>query len=162
VGLAAAKGITLGLGIPIIGVPSLEGLAGRLSHASDPIRSVIRSRKGEIFTALFQWTPEGSLERLTEDHCVRETELHNDLPEPCIWIGDDYSRQAPMIQKYCGERSRLAPAGFWNRSASSLAAAGLERFRAGRYDDPVNLVPSYYRPPDIRPNPYALPGKGTK
>jgi len=52
VGISVAKGICRGLGIPIIGVSTLEALVGQLAYSSYPLCPVISSRKGEIFTPL--------------------------------------------------------------------------------------------------------------
>ena len=40
--------------------------------------------------------------------------------------------------------------------AISVGSIGLQRHRAGRFDDLETLAPAYLRPPDIRPNPIPL------
>ena len=69
VGIALAKGLCQGLGIPIIGVSSLEALASQCVDASIPICPLIDSRRGEVFTALFHRSREGNLVRMSEDIC---------------------------------------------------------------------------------------------
>ena len=67
VGLAAAKGICQGLGIPVVGVSSLEALAYQLPFASLPVCPLIDSRRGEVFTALFRWSGDQRMLRFRED-----------------------------------------------------------------------------------------------
>ena len=55
VGLATAKGIALGLGIPIVGVGSLEAMAAAVIHGTlgAPVLAVIDARRGERFVAAY-------------------------------------------------------------------------------------------------------------
>jgi len=47
IGLSVAKGISFSLGIPIIGVSSLEALASQIPYCDIPITAMIDSRKRE-------------------------------------------------------------------------------------------------------------------
>jgi tRNA threonylcarbamoyladenosine biosynthesis protein TsaB len=155
VGLAMAKGVTQGLKIPIIGVSSLEALAVQVTYVNYPVCPIIDSRKGEVFTALFQWSDDGEMVRTREDTCLRIKDLASVASEKTIVLGNDFNLQSPLIKEALGAKAVLAKAHHWNVRASAVGTLGLKRFLAQDFDDPQDLVPIYLRPPDIRPNPYA-------
>ena len=154
VGLAMAKGMAQGLKIPIIGVSSLEALAGQVPYANHPVCPIIDSRKGEVFTALFYWSNDGEMVRTQEDTCLRTENLASMTTGTTIVVGNDFNRQSPLIKETLGAEAVLAQAHLWNLRASAVGTLGVKRFLAHDFDDPQDLVPIYLRPPDIRPNPY--------
>lgn len=156
VGLSAAKGFCQGMQIPIIGVSSLEAMANQLPHARRPVCPVIGSRKGEVFAALFEWSEEGERVRLKKDSCMPLKELSTFIEGKTLFLGNDFRGQKEYILGSCGQLALLAPASQWNLRASAVGALGLERFQQQDYDKLQDLVPSYLRPPDIKPNPYPL------
>ena len=156
VGLSAAKGLCQGLKIPLIGVSGLEAIAYQLPYTAHPICSIINSKHREIFAALFQWSVNGKMIRMMDDICLPIMDLSSIIEGKALFIGTDFNGQGPDIMKTCGQRAILAPASLWTLRASAVGAAGLDRFRRQDYDDLQDLVPSYLRPPDIRPNPYPL------
>jgi len=156
VGLSAAKGFCQGLHIPIIGVSSLGAMANQLPHTRHPICPIINSRKGEVFAALFQWSDEGKMVRFKEDACLPMKDLPTFIDGKTLFLGNDINGQKPEIVKLCGRKALLAPASLWNLRASAVGALGLERFHQQDFDELRDLVPSYLRPPDIRPNPFPL------
>lgn len=154
VGLSTAKGMAQGLNIPIIGVPSLEALAHQIPFATTPICPLITSRRGEVFFALFKKGPNHPIHRIKEDSSIKLEELASVIHEPTLFIGNDFNKQGKPIQKILQSLAVLAPSHLWNLKASSVGVAGLHRLLVQDYDDLRDLVPSYLRPPDIRPNPF--------
>lgn len=154
VGLSAVKGLCHALGVPVIGVSSLEALAGQILESSFPVTAVLDSRRGELFAAQFVWR-KNTLLRQTEDVCCKIEDFPSLFPNPGILIGNDYLNQALNIMRCFGDSISLAPVHYWNLRASSIGFAGLDRFRLNDFDDPNTLDPVYFRPPDIRPNPFA-------
>jgi tRNA threonylcarbamoyladenosine biosynthesis protein TsaB len=154
VGLAAAKGMAQGLGIPIIGISSLEAMANQLPHAPYPICPMIDSRKGEVFAALFRWSNDQKMIRIKEDTCLKMHELPFFVEETTLFVGNDFSRQGNVIINLPVQNALLAPGHLWNIRASVVGTLGLKRFSEQDFDDLQELVPLYLRPPDIRPNPY--------
>ncbi len=156
VGLSAAKGFCQGLGIPIIGVSSLEAMASQASFVSFPVCPILDSRKGEVFAALFYRSGDKGMKRLTEETSFKLETLSSFIREETLFIGNDWSSQGPVLAEILGSRAILAPAPFWHLRAASVISAGLKRFESGEFDDLRDLVPAYLRPPDIRPNPFPL------
>jgi tRNA threonylcarbamoyladenosine biosynthesis protein TsaB len=156
VGLSTAKGLCHALDVPIIGISSLKALASQLPYATFPITPILDSRKGEFFTAQFVWNDGHDLIRNMEDTCLKLEDVPSVFEEPTIFIGNDFSRQGPLIEETFGHRVLLAPVHCWNLKASSMGYLGLKRFYTHDFDDAQSLNPTYLRPPDIRPNPFPL------
>jgi tRNA threonylcarbamoyladenosine biosynthesis protein TsaB len=155
VGLSEAKGMAQGLQIPIIGVSSLEAMAAQLPFARRPVCAIIDSRKGEVFVALFSWGDDQRMVRMQQDTSLRIEDLPSIIAEPTLFLGNDFNKQGHLIRELLGLKAELAPAHLWNLKASVVGTLGLKRFIAQDFDDLQELVPTYLRPPDIRPNPFA-------
>ena len=154
VGVSVAKGICEGLTLPIVALSSLEALAGQCPFQRYPICPVIDSRKGEVFAALYTWSGHEDLQILEPETCLEIKELPYFIKNRAFVIGTDFDRQMRPIASALEDRAVFAPPSFWNIRASTLGMLGARRASAGRFDSLREMVPSYLRPPDIRPNPY--------
>jgi tRNA threonylcarbamoyladenosine biosynthesis protein TsaB len=153
VGLSMAKGIAQGLNIPIIGVSSLDAMASQLPFIRHPLCVLLSSRKGEVIFALFSWDDAKGISRLTEAQSVTYRDLAGVINEPAYFIGNNYSAQQPAIKELLGDNALMAPEHLWALRASSVGSIGLKRYFNGDFDNIIDLVPEYLRPPDIRPSP---------
>ena len=153
VGISLAKGFCQALHVPIVGISSLKALAFQLPFTANPMAPILSSRKGEVFTALFQWDPENGLQRKGKDNCFRISEFPSLFKKTTVFIGNDYFNQGPLLKELLGIHARIAPPHCWQLKASSVGVLALARFDAGDVDDPGNLLPRYFRSPDIRSNP---------
>ena len=153
VGLATAKGMAHGLKIPLIGVSGLMAMANQLPETDCPICPVITSRRGEVFTALFEKKNE-RLVRLKEDISLKMEGLDSVFKGTTCFLGNDYSGQANLIAQIMGDRAIIPDPHFWGLRASSAGSLGLMRFHRKDFDNMLELVPVYMRPPDIKPNPF--------
>jgi tRNA threonylcarbamoyladenosine biosynthesis protein TsaB len=156
VGLSAAKGICEGLGVPIVALSSLEALAGQCPFQPYPICPVIDSRKEEVFAALYAWSDEQELVRLEPETCLKIKELPGFIKKRAFVLGTDFNRQMGPIASVAGDRAVFAPPSFWNLRAATLGMLGARRAREQKFDSLQEVVPSYLRPPDIRPNPFPI------
>ncbi|MBN1847291.1 MAG: tRNA (adenosine(37)-N6)-threonylcarbamoyltransferase complex dimerization subunit type 1 TsaB [Deltaproteobacteria bacterium] len=154
VGLSMTKGMAHGLGIPMIGVSSLEAMVHQVTYTALPICPLLTSRRGEVFFALFKMDPDREIHRLQEDRSIKLEDMASVIHEPTLFIGNDFSKQGEPVRGILQDVAVLAPAQLWNLKASSVGAAGLKRFLAQDFDDLWDLVPFYLHPPDIRPNPF--------
>jgi tRNA threonylcarbamoyladenosine biosynthesis protein TsaB len=152
VGLAMAKGLCQALDVPLIGVPSLRAMAVQVGRTAYPVCPVIGARKGEVFAALFDVGEGEEPVGIKEDTCLKLTDLSRFVRERAVFVGDDFESQGGTISQVLGDRALLAPGFFWNPKASAVGALALRRLHEGRLDDMGSLVPTYLRPPDIRPD----------
>lgn len=152
VGLATAKGLCHSINLPIIGISSLKALASRLPYSNLPITPLIDSRKGELFVAQFVWDNRHNLTGNIKDRSLRLEDFPAVFKDPTVFIGNNFSSQRPLLKKMLGAQVILAPAHYWNLTASSVGILGLKRYHANDFDDPMSLNPIYMRSPDIRSN----------
>jgi len=150
IGLSVAKGFSECLNIPIIGIHTLVAMASQLPYLKEDICSLVTSRKGEVFTAIFKWNAHGYLLRCKEDTCLKINDLSSIIENKTIFIGNDFSNQGSIVQQQFGENQILAPANLWNLKASSLGILGLKKLQKSGPDNVDELVPIYFRGADIR------------
>jgi len=150
IGLSVAKGFSECLNIPIIGIHTLVAMASQLPYLKEDICSLVTSRKGEVFTAIFKWNAHGYLLRCKEDTCLKINDLSSIIENKTIFIGNDFSNQGSIVQQQFGENQILAPANLWNLKASSLGILGLKKLQKSGPDNIDELVPIYFRGADIR------------
>jgi len=151
IGLSVAKGFSESLNIPISGIHTLVAMASQLSYLHEDICPLITSRKGEVFTAIFKWSANGSIVRCKDDTCLKVNNLSSIIENKTIFIGNDFSNQGSIVQKQFGKSHLLAPANLWNLKASSLGILGLKKLQKNGSDNVEELVPIYLRGADIRP-----------
>ncbi len=65
IGLATAKGLALGAGKPLVGIPTLDALALNLTGVPGFICPILDARKSEVYTAVYVSPEPGRLIRLT-------------------------------------------------------------------------------------------------
>jgi tRNA threonylcarbamoyladenosine biosynthesis protein TsaB len=156
VGLSAAKGFCAGLGVPIVALSGLEALANQCPGVSIPLCPVIDSRKEEVFAALYTWSEEQDLVRLEPETCLKIRDLPGFMKKKAFVLGTDFSRQRGPIASAAGDKAVFAPPSFWSLRAGTLGMLAARRARTQGFDGLQEVVPSYLRPPDIRPNPYPV------
>jgi len=150
IGLSVAKGFSECLNIPITGIHTLVAMASQLPYLNEDICPLVTSRKGEVFTAIFKWSANGSLGRCKEDTCLKINDLSSIIENKTIFIGNDFSTQGPILKQQFGENQILAPANLWNLKASSLGILGLKKLQKSGSDNVDEPVPIYLRGADIR------------
>ena len=155
VGLSAAKGLAHALDVPLIGIPSLPALASQIFHAPIPVCALLDSRKEEFFCATYT-LQKGLPVPTKETTALGLNAFAESFPETTLFVGNEFSRQGPLLTNILGTRAVQAPSHARCVRASSVALLGLERLKSREFDDPDSLDPIYLRPPDIRPNPYPL------
>ena len=78
------------------------------------------------------------------------------IEDKTLFLGHDVERQGEEVKRILGPKALIAPSPLWALRASAVGMVGLQRVREEGYDELHGLVPTYLRPPDIRPNPYPL------
>ncbi len=150
IGLAAAKGFALALGLPIAGASSLRSLAINGRGFEGIVAPLIDARRGEIYAAAFRvGTGSGMEEAMGE--CVlppdalveRLAEMDGDL----LLVGDGAVAYRERIARRLGGRARFAQGADLAPQAANLARLTLARLRSGG-DEIASLVPNYVRRSD--------------
>ena len=144
VGAATAKGLALGLDLPVALVPTLDVLASNLPFADRPVCPLIDARKGEVYTARYRWTL-GVMERHGEYLALAPAEAVERLNPPVIVLGDGIPACRPYFGRYRGEILE-APAALSMPSAALVGQLGHALLASGHGVDGDGIAPIYLRP----------------
>ncbi|MER3446737.1 MAG: tRNA (adenosine(37)-N6)-threonylcarbamoyltransferase complex dimerization subunit type 1 TsaB [Candidatus Dadabacteria bacterium] len=146
VGLSTAKGLAFSLGIPLVGVSSLEALAMNI-FTNFPICSIIDAKKKEVFAAFFRFS-EGNIVRTSSDILISPQELCKIIRERTVFIGDGALLYRDLFMSVLGEIALFCPLTLNFPRASNSALIGARKLRGGQRDDPSTLAPQYLRKPE--------------
>ena len=153
VGLAVAKTLAHGWGVPLYGYSTLEIAARRWPVPGEVVCVLLDARRGELYSGVYRLGEEGRPENLRPDRVEPIEAILKDLSEtdwPLIRFsgnGADLHREA--IEQKLGIRARWIPAPWNGPGADALALAGAADWRAGRSGiDPLSAMPVYLRVSD--------------
>lgn len=142
IGLAAAKGLAWGAGIPLCGVSTLEAMAHLCPRDDVVVCPVMDARRGQVYNARFSLCG-GTLSRLTPDRAISLEELASEIKNdkiPHFLLGDG----AVLCYNYLSENgidSVLAPETIRLQSAWGVCLAA----ESGYFVSPDDVVPNYLR-----------------
>jgi len=146
VGIGTAKGLAFSLGIPIIGISSLELEAYRHAETGLPICPIFNAGRGEIATAMYQ-KRDNRWCQLAAEHITTVEALCSEITTKTIFCGEFVPLIASQLRKQLKQRAIIPTTEM--RPASLLVELGKGRFEAGDYDNPATLQPLYLRRPAI-------------
>ena len=148
IGLSAAKGLYIGLGVRLIPVSTLESLAARLPFCRMPVCTLLDARRGEVYGAAYDTT--AGAPREVHPPCVDELErlLARWGFEDVLFTGDGVDRWSDLLSTVPG--ANLAPPSV--RRPCADAVAWLASRQPGSTGQDPNLVqPVYLRTPTFVP-----------
>ena len=148
VGISTAKGLALSLGIPIIGISTLEVEAYQHAETGLPICPIFNAGRAEIATAMYQ-KKNNKWCQLVAEHITTVDTLCFQITTKTVFCGEFTSTIATQLKKQLKQRAVILPSGTQSCRARFLAELGLKRLEAGDYDDPATLQPLYLRHPQI-------------
>ncbi|MFA7347357.1 MAG: tRNA (adenosine(37)-N6)-threonylcarbamoyltransferase complex dimerization subunit type 1 TsaB [Desulfurivibrionaceae bacterium] len=148
IALSTAKGLCMATGKPLIGVGTLDGLAGQFPFSSLPICPVVDARKNEIYTALYRCNEQGMPEKTTGPMVIKPQRLQEFITTPTLLVGDGLPLYGRMLKELLGELALLAPTEICFARAASIGSAAWHLFRQGTFLDPATAVPIYVRASD--------------
>ncbi|HEX7127099.1 MAG TPA: tRNA (adenosine(37)-N6)-threonylcarbamoyltransferase complex dimerization subunit type 1 TsaB [Thermodesulfobacteriota bacterium] len=146
IGLATVKGLALGAGLRVVGVPSLDALAWQVPWALLPVVPLLDARRGEVYGARFEPEAAGALARVTEDAALDLeglAALVGDGPALLVGPGADAWREA--VTARLGLRARFVPSALVGPRGLAVARLAAARLAAGEADPVDRLVPRYVR-----------------
>jgi len=149
VGVSTAKGLAFSLGIPIIGISTLESMAYQHSITGLPVCAVLNAGREEIAVAIYQNKPRKGWSQLAAEHLTTVNALTREVKEKTVFCGEYNPATALQLKKLFKSKAILpTPANRLRRSAY-IAELGHKRFEVGDFDNPSTLQPLYLRRPPI-------------
>lgn len=149
VGVEAGKSIAQVLGVPIVGIASLDALAFGVRHTDRLVGAVIDARRGEVFYAFYRPVPggvlrEGEYQVAPPDHLAADLEARG---EDVLLAGNGailYRREL----EGAGGRAEFASAVSAHPQAESLIELAVPRLYREEFDRLYDVVPLYLRKSD--------------
>lgn len=138
-GITTAKTLALVSGKPLVGVPTLDVLAGNVPHAVGLICPVLDARRGEVYSALYRGDGSGNTERLTEYRVLSPERLLQTVPGPVLFLGSGVGVYADRFRSPGIHRVALEP------EQNQIRASVLCRLARG-----IHTVAGAARPRDLR------------
>ena len=148
VGVSAAKGLAFSLGIPLIGVSTLEVEAYQHADTGLPICPIFNALRGEIGTATYQMKGK-KWRQLAVERITTVDALCSQITTKTIFCGEFVPFIAAELNRQLKQKAIIVPPAARLRRAGFLAELGLKRFKEGDYDNPATLQPLYLRGPSI-------------
>ena len=148
VGMSFAKGLTLSLNVPIIGISTIEVEAFPYAATALPVCPIQNAGRGEIATALFQ-TKRGKWRRVVEEHITTVEKLISEISGPTVFCGEITRDVVLQLEGKLGRKARIIKGSAGLRRAGCLAELGWKRLEAGDFDHSPTLEPLYLRRPSI-------------
>jgi len=148
VGISTAKGLAFSLGIPIVGISTLEVAAYPYAETGLPICSIFNAGRGEIATATYQ-KKHNRWQQLVAEHISTVETLSSQITTKTVFCGDFIPYIATQLREQLKQRAVILSTAAVLRRAGFLAELGVKRVELESYDNPATLQPIYLRRPPI-------------
>jgi len=146
IGLSLAKGLALAVGLPLLGVSTLDGLARQVvALPGSRVCALLDARKQEVYAALYECGDNGLPIRHSADLLLRPEILAEQLTGPVILVGDGAISYRGIFQNQLGDTAIFAPAASHFPRAASIGLIGEELLARQELLDPAGCVPIYVR-----------------
>ena len=162
VGLATAKGLAFGLGLPVVGVSSLRVLARAIEGDSARVRvPVMNGYRGEVFAAAYL-IDEAGVEELSAPLFGPPELVFDKIRDllagrPVSVAGEGVGPNGEIIEAMLGVKLDQAQRNLQAPTPEAIAAEVRHKFRTDGPSDLDSLEPNYLRPSDAK-----LPDRASK
>ncbi|MTV48944.1 tRNA (adenosine(37)-N6)-threonylcarbamoyltransferase complex dimerization subunit type 1 TsaB [Heliobacillus mobilis] len=168
IGMATIKGMAQPLGLPIVGVPTLDALARNAWPYEGIVCPILDARKSEVYTCLYRSGPE-EMEKVTDYQAIHPEKLMEQLrsywaeaeatdagrakeSRTVLFVGDAVPVYRELFTEGLKEKALFAAAETGYPRGSQVARLGWERLRQGHRDDLHQLAPFYLRQSEAEVN----------
>lgn len=147
IGSATAKGLGLALDIPIVEIPTTDGLAYNFFGTDRLICPIMDARREQVYTGLYKFENDELKVLLpaTAEPVEDTVARINKMGEPVIFLGDGVAVFKEKILGLIKVPVTFAPANKCLQSAGSIASLGMKYFKEGRFVKASEHVPDYLR-----------------
>lgn len=152
IGAATAKGLAQALGIPVIPVSTLCGLAYNLAHREEVVCPLMDARRSQAYYGLYDVSGEIPKALVPEAAEAVESVIGQakSLDRPVIFLGDGVPVFRDRLSEAMGERALFSKSVDRYQRAASVAALGVKYYEQGRGVPAESFVPSYLRESSAR------------
>ena len=147
IGMATAKGLAATAGKPLLGVSTLDVLAGNCM-TTRLICAALDARKKEVYVAFYRCDDVGLPRRVSAIQAVDPLKLGVEISEPVMIVGDGGLAYGDHWRRELADKVVFAPAGLHYPSAVVLGLLGAGNLLLDRILDLETAVPLYVRASD--------------
>lgn len=147
IGSATGKGLAQALNIPIVHVPTLEGMACNAFGFDGIVCPVMDARRSQVYTGAYKLSND-EIEVVMEGCAISIEELVLQLKnynEKVLFIGDGIPVFKEYISEELSERAIFAPANMNRQRAASVAVLASKYFKQGKTVMAKEHLPEYFR-----------------
>lgn len=144
IGVTTAKTLAWTLGIPLVGVSSLETLAQNGRYYSGVVSPIFDARRGQVYTGLYR-EQNGVFTNVIKDQiCLLEDWVKHlvTIDETVLFLGNDVSIHKNKIEEVLTEKGHFGLLSDNNPRPSELARIGIEK---EPIQDIHSFTPNYIR-----------------
>ena len=159
IGAATAKGLGLALNLPLVEVPTLEGLAFNLWGTDKLVCPIMDARRNQVYTGIYEFCKEEIPEKESSEHqlvmhSIKEqcaiavdelVEELNRLGREVIFLGDGVPVYREQILQKLTVPCSFATAANNRQRAASVASLGAVYYAHGRTVTAAEHEPEYLR-----------------
>jgi tRNA threonylcarbamoyladenosine biosynthesis protein TsaB len=147
IALSTAKGLAFALGVPLVGISTLEALAHNIPFWQGHICALLDARGGCVYGALFKATRAREPQRIEHDGVYEMASWLHRFKRATMFLGNGAVVYRKLITDLIGQHAHFPPPELLHPRGSVIARLGLRRLRSGVADDLDALVPLYARRP---------------
>jgi len=148
VGISVAKGLSLALNIPVVGISTLEAEAFPYAHMGMPICAILEIGKSNLGWAQFELRDKIWM-KVHREQVIASSEIMHYIPNGAIICGEGLTSNPSMIEETMENNIIKIESTEPTVRLGALAQLGFSRLRDGKISDMSNLQPLYLREPSI-------------
>ena len=149
IGVASAKGLAHGLGVPLFAVGTLDAVAWAFRDVEALLGVVGDAMRGEVYPALFR-CGDGQAVRVAPDRVAKPADVAEewaDAGERVLVTGNGLRKYGALFAEVLGDAAEYADESLWAPTAHGLFDAYAQARRTGELGDgdPAAVLPVYTR-----------------
>lgn len=152
IGLSTANGLAMATGLPLVGVSTLDGVAGQFAYLEKPLCIVLDARKKEVYAAFYQCLGDGSIKRSSDYLVMPPEQLAARISEPTVMAGDGAVLYRDLFVNVLGDKALLVDGATCFPRAASVGKMAWSAWHRNEFLEPSLLSPLYVRASDAELN----------
>lgn len=145
IGMATAKGMAHGTGLPLIGISSLDSIAVTIRDER-LICVLLDARKKEVYARFYRSDNNGFARPCTDHVVLSPAKIAHQIEEPVLMAGDGVDVYSEELVEILGDRMEKAKISY--PSAEMIGLLSGELYREEQFLDIAAAEPTYVRASD--------------
>ncbi len=145
VGVTSAKIFAYVAGCQVLGVDTLQVMAGQLGPGITDICSVIDAQRQQVFAAWFRTRDDGRVSTLQPTSIIGHDQWLAELAPSTLLTGTGLAASRGKLVDRLPAGVQVADRSLWSPRAAAVGRLGWLDYQDGRRDDIWNLLPNYFR-----------------